>query len=93
MLAREGRLKARLRELVEVESPSEDKAAVDRAGELVAGWAEELGGKVKRHQAEGVWGCAGAAVWGGAEQARAGAAAGASGYGLADGDAEEDAVA
>jgi glutamate carboxypeptidase len=48
--AREGRLKARLRELVEVESPSEDKAAVDRAGELVVGWAEELGGKVKRHR-------------------------------------------
>jgi glutamate carboxypeptidase len=50
VLAGEGRLKARLRELVEVESPSEDKAAVDRAGELVAGWAEALGGKVKRHR-------------------------------------------
>ena len=46
----EGRLKARLRELVEVESPSEDKAAVDRAGEMVVRWAEELGGKVKRHR-------------------------------------------
>jgi glutamate carboxypeptidase len=46
----EGRLKARLRELVEVESPSEDKVGVDRAGELVLGWAEELGGKVKRHR-------------------------------------------
>jgi len=46
----EGRLKARLRELVEVESPSEDKAAVDRAGELVVRWAEALGGKVKRHR-------------------------------------------
>ena len=50
VLAGEGRLKARLRELVAVESPSEDKAAVDRAGELVAGWAEALGGKVKRHR-------------------------------------------
>ena len=50
VLAGEGRLKARLRELVEVESPSEDKAAVDRAGELVAGWAEALGGKVRRHR-------------------------------------------
>jgi glutamate carboxypeptidase len=50
VLAGEGRLKARLRELVEVESPSEDKAAVDRAGTLVAGWAEALGGKVKRHK-------------------------------------------
>jgi glutamate carboxypeptidase len=48
--ASEGRLKTRLRELVEVESPSEDKAAVDRAGELVVRWAEELGGKVKRHR-------------------------------------------
>jgi len=46
----EGRLKARLRELVEVESPSESKAGVDRAGELVAGWVEELGGRVKRHR-------------------------------------------
>jgi glutamate carboxypeptidase len=48
--AGEGRLKARVRELVEVESPSESKAGVDRAGELVAGWAEELGGRVKRHR-------------------------------------------
>jgi len=48
--AAEGRLRGRVRELVEVESPSEDKAAVDRAGELVAGWAEGLGGKVRRHR-------------------------------------------
>ena len=48
--AGEGRLKARLRELIEVESPSESKAGVDRAGALVARWAEELGGKVKRHR-------------------------------------------
>jgi glutamate carboxypeptidase len=48
--AGEARLKARLRELVEVESPSEDKAAVDRAGAQVGGWAEELGGRVKRHR-------------------------------------------
>jgi glutamate carboxypeptidase len=47
---REGRLKARLRELVEVESPSEDKAGVDRAGNLVAAWAEAMGGRVKRHK-------------------------------------------
>ena len=32
----EGRLKTRLRQLVEVESPSEDKPAVDRATALVA---------------------------------------------------------
>lgn len=46
----EPRLLLRLRELVEVESPSESKAGVDRAGELVVGWAEELGGRVKRHR-------------------------------------------
>jgi len=51
--ASKGRLRSRLRELVEVESPSEDKAAVDRAGELVAGWAIGLGGKVKRHRQRG----------------------------------------
>jgi glutamate carboxypeptidase len=45
-----GRLRVRLRELVEVESPSENRAAVDRAGELVVRWAEELGGRVKRHR-------------------------------------------
>jgi len=49
----EGRLLARLRELVEVESPSEDKAAVDRAGALVLGWVEALGGTVKRHKQKG----------------------------------------
>ena len=43
------RLRARLRELVEVESPSEDAAAVNRAADLVAGWARELGGEVERH--------------------------------------------
>jgi glutamate carboxypeptidase len=48
--AREARLKTRLREFVEVESPSENKAAVDRAGDLVIGWATELGAKVKRHR-------------------------------------------
>jgi glutamate carboxypeptidase len=45
-----GRVRKRLRELVEVESPSEDKAAVDRAGALVAGWAEAMGGRVKLHR-------------------------------------------
>jgi glutamate carboxypeptidase len=48
--AGEQRLLRRLRELVEIESPSEDKAAVDRAGALVAGWVEEMGGRVKRHR-------------------------------------------
>jgi glutamate carboxypeptidase len=47
--ANKKRLVERLRELVEVESPSEDKAGVDRAGEVVSGYASELGGEVKRH--------------------------------------------
>jgi glutamate carboxypeptidase len=45
-----GRLTSRLRRLVEVESPSEYKAGVDLAGEMVAGWAGELGARVKRHR-------------------------------------------
>ncbi len=48
--ANEARLKSRLRELVEIESPSDDKAAVDRAGALVARWVEALGGNVQRHR-------------------------------------------
>jgi len=39
-----------LRELVLVESPSEDPAAVNAAMELTAGWAVGLGGRVKRHK-------------------------------------------
>ena len=45
----EPRLRERLRELVETESPSDDAAAVNRAADLVCGWARELGGKVLRH--------------------------------------------
>jgi len=41
---------ARLKELVNVESPSDDKAAVDEAVSLVAQWCEELNGRVKRHR-------------------------------------------
>jgi glutamate carboxypeptidase len=48
--AAESRLFARLRELVEIESPSEDKAGVDRAGDLVMLWAEALGASVRRHR-------------------------------------------
>jgi glutamate carboxypeptidase len=52
--ANEARLRGRLRELVEVESPSEDAAAVNRAADLVVAWARELGGpglavEVRRH--------------------------------------------
>jgi glutamate carboxypeptidase len=45
----EGRLRGRLRELVEVESPSDDSAAVNRANDLVAEWAAEMGAAVVRH--------------------------------------------
>lgn len=45
----EPRLRARLRELVEIESPSDDREAVNRAADLVAGWARELGAEVTRH--------------------------------------------
>jgi len=48
--AAEDRLLQRLRTLVEVESPSDNKAGVDRAGALVAGWAAVLGAKAKRHK-------------------------------------------
>jgi glutamate carboxypeptidase len=39
-----------LQGLVSIESPSEDKAAVDRAGRLVAGWFAALGGKIRLHR-------------------------------------------
>jgi glutamate carboxypeptidase len=39
-----------LKQLVEIESPSDNKAAVDRANDLVASWVPALGGTVKRHK-------------------------------------------
>jgi glutamate carboxypeptidase len=39
-----------LEQLVRVESPSEDPAAINVAQELVAGWASDLGARVKRHR-------------------------------------------
>jgi glutamate carboxypeptidase len=39
-----------LEQLVLVESPSEDPAAVNAAQQLTAGWAENLGGRVKLHR-------------------------------------------
>lgn len=45
----EPRLRVRLRELVEIESPSDDRDAVNRAADYVVGWARELGGEVLRH--------------------------------------------
>ncbi|HEX4154433.1 MAG TPA: M20 family metallopeptidase [Acidobacteriaceae bacterium] len=48
--AKEGRLRERLRQLVEVESPSDDAKAVNRAVDLVAGWAAGLGAQSIRHR-------------------------------------------
>ncbi|HTV07762.1 MAG TPA: M20 family metallopeptidase [Candidatus Aquilonibacter sp.] len=47
--AAEPRLRARLRELVEIESPSDNPEAVNRAADRVADWARELGAEVRRH--------------------------------------------
>ena len=43
-------LLAQIEELVAIESPSENKAAVDGAGRLVAEWLEAMGGKVRWHK-------------------------------------------
>jgi len=48
--AAEPRLLSRLRELVEIESPSDNKASVDRAADLVSTWATTLGATIKRHK-------------------------------------------
>jgi glutamate carboxypeptidase len=50
--ANEPRLRARIRELVEVESPSDDKAAVDRAGALVKTWIQQHRGRLKTHRCD-----------------------------------------
>ncbi len=47
---RESRLIERLRALVEIESPSGDKEAVDRAQTVFAAWAVEVGGTIRRHK-------------------------------------------
>lgn len=39
-----------LESFVCIESSSDNKAAVDRAGQLVAGWVQSLGGKIRRHK-------------------------------------------
>lgn len=46
----EPRLKDRLRQLVEVESPSDDKVAVDRAGHVVEQLVKDMGCTLKRHK-------------------------------------------
>ena len=47
---RQRRMLEQLRALVTIESPSENKVAVDRASRLVAGWCEGLGGKIRWHR-------------------------------------------
>src|SRR5580658_2262991 len=42
-----------LRRLVEAESPSDNKAAVDACGALAAAYAKALGGRVKLHRQKG----------------------------------------
>jgi glutamate carboxypeptidase len=46
-------IKAFLKELVETESPSHDKAAVDRVGAMIAGKSRDLGAQVKRISNQG----------------------------------------
>ncbi len=50
--SQEEHIYSQLWELVKVESPSEDKGGVNAAADLVAGWAQELGARVKRHPQE-----------------------------------------
>jgi glutamate carboxypeptidase len=47
------KLMGRIRGLVEIESPSDDKAAVDRCVEAVAEMALGIGGEVRRHRQRG----------------------------------------
>lgn len=47
---RESFMLRHIEELVSIESPSDDKAGVDRANRLVASWLESLGGKVRWHK-------------------------------------------
>ena len=82
-----------LRALVEIESPSDDKAAVDAAVRLAAGLAEACGGRVKLHKQKH-FGDVLEVRFGPVEpKPKAGSAARPSGHGLAAGNAEDDALA
>ncbi len=50
---RTGEIVQTIRQLVEVESPSDDKSAVDNLGSLLAGRFEKCGGHAKFHRAQG----------------------------------------
>lgn len=47
---RESELLARMRQLVEIESPSEAKVCVDRCVDAAAAMAQSLGGRIRRHR-------------------------------------------
>src|SRR5450755_176676 len=49
---RRGAIVSTIRELVEIESPSDNKAAVDRIAEIIAEKFAELGGEVRMHSAK-----------------------------------------
>lgn len=51
---REDLLLSKIRALVEIESPSDDKAGVDRCVDAVADMASRIGGRVKRHRQRSV---------------------------------------
>ena len=50
MRSRENQILGLMRDLVEVESPSDNKAAVDRCVDLAARMCTEIGGRVRRHR-------------------------------------------
>src|SRR6185437_8987261 len=66
-----GWMLAAIRRLVEAESPSDNKAAVDACGEMAAELAEQCGGKVKRHR-QRAFGDVLEVRWGDASRGRSG---------------------
>jgi glutamate carboxypeptidase len=50
----ESKLIDRLRTLVEIESPSSDKAGVDHVQSVFADWAKDAGGTIRRHTQRGL---------------------------------------
>ena len=65
--SRTGDILVLLKRLVEIESPSDDKAAVDRFADLVEAELSQLGGRVTRHR-QPVRGDQLVAEWGGGER-------------------------
>src|SRR5580700_4526002 len=94
VVANERALLDRIRQLVAIESPSDDKKAVDRCVDAVVEMAAAVGGRVRRHRQRAFGDVLELRFGGGgkAERKLAGASAGASGYGLAAGDTKQHAV-